>query len=110
MPPNTVYVGRPTRYGNPFNWRDCPKDAGPPEWAKGVAVDLFKEWIQKKEQAWLRADIKANLKGKNLASWSAEKDPCHADVVLRIANDEERTEGSHDKVIDDQKTNSEKDD
>lgn len=86
MPPNTVYVGRPTKYGNPFNWQGYPKDAGTPEWAKGVAVDLFKDWIWKKEQEWLRVDIETNLQGKNLACWCAEGGPCHVDVVLQIAN------------------------
>lgn len=32
------------------------------------------------------ADVKAELRGKNLACWCKAGDPCHADVLLEIAN------------------------
>lgn len=34
-----------------------------------------------------RAAITAELKGKNLACWCAQGEPCHADVLLEIANE-----------------------
>lgn len=33
------------------------------------------------------ADIRANLRGKNLACWCKDG-PCHADVLLELANAE----------------------
>jgi hypothetical protein len=33
-------------------------------------------------------DIRANLAGRDLACWCALDQPCHADVLLALANDE----------------------
>lgn len=84
MSPNTVYVGRPTKWGNP-----CPlKSPENQEWFNHrFATEQFSYWIQKEEQAELRDDIRLKLKGKNLACWCREGLPCHADVLLEIAND-----------------------
>lgn len=74
MPENTVYVGRPTCYGNPFVVGD-----------KGMTaedcVNLY-EVIAKKYSS----TIKKDLQGKNLACWCQLDKPCHADVLLEIAN------------------------
>lgn len=51
MPPRTVYVGRPTIWGNPFNFKEFPEDAGPQSWARGVAVDLYRKTLVQKEDA-----------------------------------------------------------
>jgi hypothetical protein len=32
------------------------------------------------------SDIRIHLKGKNLACWCALEAPCHADVLLELAN------------------------
>ena len=93
MPPNTVYVGRPTKWGNP-----CPV---PPrslcpgcseEFPCRHAVEAFTLYIEAENQAELRADIRQELKGKDLACWCKEGMPCHADVLLQIANAEQRPE------------------
>jgi hypothetical protein len=44
MPPNTISVTRPGRWGNPFDWRQGVEIGGR-GWAKGAAVDLFRQWI-----------------------------------------------------------------
>lgn len=77
MPANTVYVGRPTRWGNPFR-------VG----VHGTAqecVDLFARWIA---FGCTRLDEAAeeHLRGKNLACFCALDQPCHADVLLELAN------------------------
>jgi len=88
MPPNTVKVDRTTRFGNPFR----PGAPGIPD--RRTAVQLF-------ERAFRRGDltrddpnspftpeaIRAELRGKNLACWCALDEPCHADVLLAMAND-----------------------
>jgi hypothetical protein len=88
MPDNTIYVGRPSRYGNPWaigEWG--PLDRKAPD-AEG-AVELFRAMLSDDEMraaAKYRIDLKA-LRGKNLACWCALDKPCHADILLEIAND-----------------------
>lgn len=91
MPPNTVKVSRPSFYGNPFRiGYDGVRDAE-------TAVQLFREWLERidynfrgmeayPEYAYTRTGIRASLKDKNLACWCPLDQPCHADVLLEIAN------------------------
>jgi hypothetical protein len=99
MPPNTVYVGRPTRWGNPYfpgSGRSrgfFDKDMTPTEYEahdRRVQVQWFRELMA---EANMRSDFLAPLRGKNLACWCKLGDPCHADVLLELANKMERTEG-----------------
>lgn len=82
MPPNTVYVGRPTEWGNPWGYRGKYSIKDPVE-----AVDKFRGWVKNLNLAPLR--------GKNLACWCPLDQPCHADVLLEIANEptKELTDG-----------------
>jgi hypothetical protein len=82
MPPNTVKVDRATIWGNPYR-------PGGPVWRiKGIgkvrdnkeAVDLFRRLV-----APHMSDI-AQLRGKNLACWCPLGEPCHADVLIEVAN------------------------
>ena len=84
MPPNTVKVDRTTRWGNPFR-------AG--QWRDYTAADAVRHFEQ-----WMRGDMSmssvgeppdlAGLRGKNLACWCTPGEPCHADVLLKMANAE----------------------
>lgn len=78
---NAIYVGRPTRWGNPFNWQDYPSIEGS---AKAHVVELFKQWMN--NDPALKIMARAELRGKNLSCWCKEDEPCHADVLLDIAN------------------------
>lgn len=110
MPPNAVYVGRPTIWGNPwrvvpvrddwFPWGDAAdvvhektgasigrftrtsrtrfKDTGAPYWAcHAYRRDLTDELI---------AAARRELAGHDLACWCRLDQPCHADVLLKLAN------------------------
>lgn len=72
MPPNTVYVGRPTKYGNPY--RDC-------QYGRAEALHQYEYWLNIK----LAADphFLDDLKGKDLACFCRLDEPCHADILLR---------------------------
>ena len=86
--PNTprdgVYVGRPTKWGNPFIVRrDGDRD---------YVISCYRAWL---EGRWHRVDgrkppktseIKSELKGRDLVCWCAPA-PCHADVLLTVANE-----------------------
>lgn len=95
MPANTVYVGRPSRWGNPWSadhhtgkrhHGDLPciettDYASTPE----EAVKKFRKWIGE-VPSYRKHQIFKYLKGRNLACWCALNKPCHADVLLEIAN------------------------
>jgi len=79
MPPNSVKVARPTKWGNPFKL-GIHGDAK-------MCVELFKSdigWIN--SRLGFDYDDIATLKGKNLACFCPLHSPCHADVLLEIAN------------------------
>lgn len=73
--PNSVYVGRPSKWGNPY--------------IVGVhgdrarCVQLFRDNLSEV----VRKEAVAELRGKDLICWCAPK-ACHADVLLEIANDQ----------------------
>ena len=76
MPDNTVYVGHPTKWGNPYK---VGRDGS------------VEECIEKYEWAinWIdRVKELPELRGKNLACWCPLDKACHADVLLRLANEE----------------------
>ena len=87
MPPNTVYVGRPTKWGNPNRVGDLigPFSDGL-RLTSDMAVDRYRGWLI--EQIALgRLNVEV-LKGKDLACYFPLNQPCHADVLLEFANAE----------------------
>lgn len=91
MPPNTVYVGRPTIWGNPFVpkhvinlMNPVPPDGLIPVDNCDDALIAFRRRLE--QYPMLVADIKQRLRGKNLACWCPLNLPCHADILLEIAN------------------------
>jgi hypothetical protein len=76
MPLNTVKVDRSTKWGNPFV---CV--------TKARSVSRFREWLQNTNAGKdMKRKAAAELRGKNLACWCKPDEPCHADVLLRLAN------------------------
>jgi hypothetical protein len=95
MPPNTVKVDRSTRWGNPFNPRQAyvgfhhrgyPVPLVPLRSPASIelCLDLFTAWLL----ARLGEDpgFLEPLRGKNLGCWCKLVQPCHADILLRVAN------------------------
>jgi len=90
MPPNTLYVGRGSRWGNP---RRVGMYVG---YKAADAVADYRRWIERDPSTWSYDnvygkpptvdEIRAALAGKNLACWCALGQPCHADVLLELAN------------------------
>lgn len=94
MPPNTVKVTRPGKWGNPFKvgkvygWSEHEGDEieGPFTPIKDAteAVSVYRSWIVDQHDL---IDDACSLRGKNLACWCKPGEPCHADVLLEIANE-----------------------
>ena len=105
MPPNTRYVGRPTRFGNPFR---VGEKASPQQ-----CVDMYERYVDgevsRGDMEWrntlyddpnfdgrryspytgkmlIWAGWLETLRGKDLTCWCALDCVCHADVLLEIAN------------------------
>lgn len=76
---DAVVVARPMRWGNPFR---IGKDGA----TAAACVDLFRhEMGVRALSSWHQIQLGA-LRGKNLACWCAHGTPCHADVLLELAN------------------------
>lgn len=90
MPPNTVKVDRSlgSRWGNPFLWSSYGKALWDEDGRsqRQAAVDDYRWWINQPERAHLRAAARVDLRGRNLACWCPLDQPCHADVLLELAN------------------------
>jgi len=69
MPPDAVSVTRPGKWGNPFTVA---------EYGRECAIQKYREWVIGKDLSELR--------GKNLACYCPLDQPCHADVLLELAN------------------------
>jgi hypothetical protein len=84
MPDGAVYVGRPTKWGNHHRvGKPDPIDGEPMGAAE--AVYHFRRYITRVD--WTLLDeCKTELRGKDLACWCPLDHPCHADVLLEIAN------------------------
>jgi len=92
MPPNTVKVARPSIWGNPFRVTDTPMhgpNKGKPIGQQG-AVDAFRSIVELDIKAGGHRKELAALRGKNLACWCSLGQPCHADVLLELANTPKR--------------------
>lgn len=90
MPSNTVVVARPSKWGNPFRVGDRVQvdPTGPVAvcFSQAEAVQAFRDLIMTPMLADFRAEVVAELRGKNLACWCKPGDTCHADVLLELAN------------------------
>jgi hypothetical protein len=115
MPEGAVYVGRPTKWGNPFKATDTSaafaavatggRGNVPRDRAHGAVCLYFrylsggeiecpitammanKEYAERGKPKPPRVtEIQRELRGKDLACFCALDMPCHADVLLEIAN------------------------
>ena len=100
MPHGAVYVGRPSRWGNPFTvagYRDVMGHAATDAEARQACVDAFRDWLRGDTWAagsgaeWdrRRSDYLACVPGlvnRDLACWCPLDQPCHADVLIELAN------------------------
>lgn len=94
MPSNTVKVDRTTKWGNPFRIGSkllplTGKNHGKEfTVTHAIAVKMHRTAALGKGKASreFRALVRRELRGKNLACWCALDKPCHADVLLEIAN------------------------
>lgn len=87
IPRDAVYVGRPTKWGNPFSHLNGTL-AKHKVATRDEAVDAYEaqllRWFEKDPEA--KGRLQAELRGKDLVCWCAPA-RCHADVLLKYANE-----------------------
>ena len=105
MPAGAVYVGRPGLLGNPFPvavygqqgavdryraWLSGTLSADDRAGSSRADVwsdpDRFVSLVTLRERVLRGADGLPRLRGKDLACWCRLDKPCHADVLLELAN------------------------
>lgn len=113
MPEGAVYVGRRTKWGNPFapgmdqelrfsGVKIRPDDEANPDglWAwrhmpisLDTAIALYRDALQVIDSPLYEQpldvtvdDVRRELAGLDLACYCALDQPCHADVLLEVAN------------------------
>jgi hypothetical protein len=87
-PEGAIVVSRPSKWGNPY--------AVGPWMNRAEAAQLFRlELVDTIERTWsaphpiqfrIIAESLAELRGHDLACWCPLDEPCHADVLLELAN------------------------
>lgn len=101
LPPDTVSVARPTKWGNPYrvaDYRRMYPDLNEAQHRSFAVVDFRKLLVFAPRYGPAPSSypslavIRAELAGKNLACWcplvdsSGARVPCHADVLISAAN------------------------
>lgn len=94
MPDGAVYVGRGTQWGNPIRIGTPNAD----DYMRGTREDAVAKYRYEIVQmnggfvGFNRLWVRKHLRGKDLACWcplidkDGNKVPCHADVLLELAN------------------------
>jgi hypothetical protein len=106
LPVGAKCVDRSTIYGNPFEVGEVTPVTWPQPFGgvrvtgRAHAVDLLRRWIDSREDGSTSAFpgsrgyptkriIRKELQGLNLACWCPLSEPCHADLLIEIANPKE---------------------
>lgn len=82
MPPETVYVGRPGKWGNPYYVEEYGMNLSIRNFQRRLCGMILIGEIT-------TFQIRKELGGKNLACWCALDAPCHADTLLYLANSDD---------------------
>lgn len=95
MPPNAKYIGRPTKWGNPYTMKPVGAEWEIYEWDESLEIKLpsqeaalaqclkfYRLWAELQidfEPKWLEP-----LRDYDLACWCPLDQACHADILLEL--------------------------
>lgn len=96
LPEGAVYVGRRTKWGNPYRIGDyqfehadgspAPHDENA---AREMALRDYRMWLEVSLAGQeIKEAARRELRGKDLACWCGLDRLCHADVLLELANED----------------------
>lgn len=75
VPSGAVYIGRPSKWGNPF--------AISPDQTREQVIERYRVMLAANPSLWHAA--RAELRGRDLVCFCAPQ-ACHGDVLLEVAN------------------------
>ncbi len=83
-----VYIGRPSRFGNPFRLRDPHDDQ-----ERAAVLDRYRQWFLTRiaTDPVFRAQVET-LRGQDLGCWCAPR-TCHGEVLLAWLDDHAPADG-----------------
>jgi len=92
--PYDVYIGRPSKWGNPFTHKTDNTQAEFVVESRDAAIDAYEKWITEGEGRHLLPDLH-ELKGKTLGCWCVNKPVyeqrenmvCHGEVLMKLINE-----------------------
>ena len=88
IPPDAIYVGRPSKWGNP--WRVGERHPGDGHrLTREEVIEMYRNELPtmltaRDNEGRIILDL-YELRGKDLVCWCAPL-PCHADILLELAN------------------------
>lgn len=98
--PDAVIVDRRTKWGNPLRWDskwqiDAATGVRSPltdRERRGIVTSGFRQMVSDPDSLAINgypspAEVRRELRGRDLACWCPLDQPCHADVLLELAND-----------------------
>lgn len=83
--PYDVYIGRPSKWANPFRLADYYDD-------RQLVLRLFEQWVRRKKNVHLIEEAVSELKGKRLGCYCAPE-TCHGDVWIKLIKEWELDNG-----------------
>ena len=75
-PSNAVYIGRPSKWGNPYA---IGKDG-----SRAEVIAKYRAYLRQNPE--LITEVKRELAGKDLICFCSPL-PCHGDVLIEVANE-----------------------
>ena len=89
--PYDVYIGRPSKWGNPFTHKqDGTTLAKHIVGTRAEAILAYRDWITKGDGQYLLADLH-ELRDKTLGCWCKPR-ACHGDVLVDLIKQQAKAE------------------
>ncbi len=87
-PEGAVVVAWPSKWGNPWTVDPARATNPPSNECRATAAEvvaIYRDWVAY-AAPFTVDDVRRELAGRDLACWCPLDQPCHADVLLELAN------------------------
>ena len=81
-PSGAVYVGRPSVWANPFDWRTLGREEAARRYRAWLRGEAYRE-VEPERRAEILRRL-PELRGRALMCWCPLHEPCHADILLEL--------------------------